>query len=64
MACQSLTSPPRAAATARAYVSGRLRLTLTASQTFGSTYLFVRLLKNLSDSHGSFFVGSLLTAYK
>jgi len=29
-------------------VSGRLRLTLTASQTFGSTYLFVRLLKNLS----------------
>ena len=72
-------------------VSGRLRLTLTASQTFGSTYLFVRLVKNLSDplnslrslavrsfaairksrlvknlsdSHGSFFAGSLLIAYK
>ena len=29
-------------------VRGRLRLTLTASQTFGSTYFFVRLVKNLS----------------
>ena len=45
-------------------VSRRLRFTLTASQTFGSAYFFVRLVENLSDSHGSSFSGSLLIAYK